>query len=44
MFFDELAKLEPGRTIVQGVNNYPASICTYTFHHPLFIAAWRLTE
>lgn len=26
-FFYELEKLEPGRVLVQGVNNYKADIC-----------------
>jgi cutinase len=30
-FFDELEKLEPERSIVQGVNNYPATICGSLF-------------
>lgn len=28
-FFDALAALRPGRTIVQGVNNYDASVCKH---------------
>jgi hypothetical protein len=30
--FDALAKLEPGRVIVQGVNNYAATVCTSPHH------------
>lgn len=30
-FFDQLSALEPGRVIVQGTNDYPASILDYLF-------------
>jgi hypothetical protein len=43
MFFDELEKLEPGRVLIQGVNNYAASVCTFLFLPP-FVQAFPVAN